>query len=252
VTDPKVFTDLLGVAGVGKAVGETVKLIVEKGLDASGQLFNMLCRPAAEELGAYFEDGIRRWRLKNVNAVAAKALPRITEGGEVHPEIAHELFEAASWVDDDGLQDMWAGLIASACEAGAKDLSSKKYIDMLRRLSPEQCAILRFVACRSPLRINKSGLVVADVDVYRDLKPFEVRADELAACARIADPEELDVTVDHMTDLGILGLFSGFQQDGQVRLLPSTMGLALYARCMGQRSARTFYAKAARVDEREA
>jgi hypothetical protein len=62
--------------------------------------------------------------------VAEKAIEIIPENGlfQAHPRVLHEIIENASWVDDEEVQAMWAGLLASSCTEDGKDDKNLIYI----------------------------------------------------------------------------------------------------------------------------
>src|ERR1039457_4472912 len=111
--------DILGVRPVAKAVDRTT----EASLAGASAFLSRICLPAAEEFGLLLRDRVGHWRATNAAKIAAKA-EQLTAGAkgrlEAHPRLAWQIIEKGSWTDDEVIQNMWAGLLASSC-SGRKD-----------------------------------------------------------------------------------------------------------------------------------
>ena len=115
--------DLLGIKPVADAFHDVTKA----SLDAASAVLSRICLPAAKEFGLLLKDKMHNWRQRNLVAMTKKAEQKLAdnkvpEGAHAHPRIVHTILEESGWVDDDMVQDMWAGLLSSSCtEAGDDD-----------------------------------------------------------------------------------------------------------------------------------
>ena len=94
----------------------------------SGALGDLLTRTfgsAADEFGMAFRDKSLAYRLKNMEAIAEKALPMLEglpmEKGPLPLKTALPLLEHASLEEDDYLREKWAALLVSSISNGGKN-----------------------------------------------------------------------------------------------------------------------------------
>ena len=128
--------------GLGKIAEGTERLTRE-----FRELVRDLLKPAANELGEYFADSIRLYRVKAAMKAGALAKEQIEKSGlEKRPLTVKDtvlLLEGASLEEDDYLISKWAGLISTAA-TGGKSLPA--FADILRQLSPEEAKMIDFIA----------------------------------------------------------------------------------------------------------
>lgn len=139
-----VSLDLLGIKPVAAAAEHASKAVV----DGVGKFLSAICMPAAEEIGLALRDRVARFRQKNLADIVHKTQERLEQQsavptGECSPPLVRQIIEEASWVDDACIQDMWAGLLATACTTEVDD--SILYTDVLKRLSPFQARVLNLL-----------------------------------------------------------------------------------------------------------
>lgn len=139
-----VTVDLLGTKALAVAAEHASKSVV----DGVGKFLSAICMPAAEEIGLVLRDQVARLRRKNLEAIVEKTEAKLAAQGETptgscSPLLIRNVIEEASWVDDDCIQDMWAGLLATASVSEADD--SVLYTDVLKRLSPFQARVINLV-----------------------------------------------------------------------------------------------------------
>ena len=139
-----VSLDLLGTKALAVAAEHASKSAV----DGVGKFLSAICMPAAEEIGLVLRDQVARLRRKNLEAIVAKTEAKLAAQGETptgscSPLLIRNVIEDASWIDDDCIQDMWAGLLATAAVSNADD--SVIYTDVLKRLSPFQARVINLV-----------------------------------------------------------------------------------------------------------
>ncbi len=231
--------------------GEAIKISVEKGFDGAQALLSRVCLPAAEELGLMFQDKVRYWRLNNIIRIIQKSGNLFDFDNEklkltAHPRVVKEILDNGSWCDDDGLQDMWAGLIASSCNQQAGDDSNLPFANTLKSLTSRQAKILKFICESCEIKVDKNDFVFAE--------HIEIGLEELSAVVDTKDIHVLDTELDYLRsnellmndDVPLIGGHGAgfvFGQDKVVaHLEPSPFAIALYVKSQGYKgSPKEFY-----------
>lgn len=219
--------DVLGIA----PYGEAAKVVVEKSLETAQQFFSAVCQPAAAEVGLLLRDTVRAWRAKNIASIANKArgLVEIRNDGvqlRAHPRIIAEVIEHGSLCEDDELQSMWAGLVASACTSDGTDEGNILFTNLLKQLTAIEA---RFLKCTCE-RLGASKWPGTGVGMTHE---------ELAVTWGTSDREVVEYYIGHMRALGLV--MSPPPEDYRFALLgkcdvtPEQLGLYLYVRCSGIR-----------------
>jgi hypothetical protein len=110
-------------------------------------LLNKLAGPMAEEIGMMLGDKVRVYRVKNWINTVAKTDRRLHEAGlaphAVPPRLLLPIMEASSIEDNETLQDMWAGLLATASQD--TDEISPSFVETLKQLTPDEARYLKRV-----------------------------------------------------------------------------------------------------------
>ena len=224
--------DLLGIKPISKAI-ETVTDATVKG---AGEFLSRICLPAAEEFGLLLQDRVRAWRFKNVVVVTASAQEML--GGpsaigylQAHPRIVNEVLDAASWCEDEDVQEMWAGLLASSCMEGEATDENLLFVRILSQLSGPQARVLNH-ACESATKAwLRSGLVMAEL--------LSVSLEELRTITQTEDLERLDRELDDLRERGLIGsgFGGGFHVEPELTadITPTPLALYLFVRAQGSR-----------------
>jgi hypothetical protein len=108
-------------------------------------LVNKLAGPLAEEVGMMLGDKVKVYRVKNWIKTAEKTerLLRVAKlpANAVPPRLFLPIMEAASIEDNETLQDMWAGLLATASQD--TDTVSPSFVETLKQLTPVEARYLQ-------------------------------------------------------------------------------------------------------------
>ena len=221
--------DLFGIKPVSKAFDK----ITSATIDSAKSFLNSVCKPALEEFGLIIADKIRYWRYCNISNMLVKAKGKIEfANGELslcaNPKVAMNIMDNSSLEEDETLQDMWAGLFASACTEDGKDDSNMIYVDMLKRLNRVEAKILQYSCSHAPIYLFANGLIMG----AKFLVPF----DKIVSIAGTSDKYIIDGSLDHLIKIGLLrsddfDLVSGFMatdNDLQAGISPSALGLSLF------------------------
>lgn len=217
--------DVLGI----KPVGEAVSTVVTGAVDAAAAFLGRICLPAAEEFGLLLRDRVSHWRAQNLVKIAEKTERKLeanTNAGQLHahPRIVHLTLENGSWANTDDLQEMWSGLLASACTIDGKDESNLMFVNLLSQLTSTQVKVLNYGCEASEKRVSRKGELRA-----RDLY---VRLRELQNITNEQDYHRLDRELDHLRTLGLIE--GGFYRDSDTAgIKPTPLALHLYVKCQG-------------------
>ena len=128
--------DLLGT----KPLAEAVHTVTKAAVDGASAFLSRICLPAANEFGLLLQDKVSEWRRSNAVKIAQKAEQKYNElpasqERYAHPRLLMQIVDQGSWIEDEDVQELWAGLIASSCTDEGKDDSNLMFIDLLARLT---------------------------------------------------------------------------------------------------------------------
>jgi len=227
MSDDNEMRDLLGIAPIGRAV-ERVTDSVVGGAEA---LLGRVCLPAAEEFGLLLRDKVSGWRQRNTIATVIRAKPLLeaaaSDNRHAPPRLIMESLNHASWADNEEVQQMWAGLLASSCTVGGKDDSNWIFINLLGQLTALQALVLK-TACELADKVVQANGLIAAGAVFKT-------ADELFALTGCHDVQRLDRELDHLRALGLIeaGFHGGFAAQPLADIRPTPLALHLYVRSQG-------------------
>lgn len=241
MTDTRAL-DVLGIKGLA----DSVRVVTQGAIDGAAAFLSRVCLPAAEELGLALRDRLSHWRAKNAvrmldraNDIHLSTNPSTTE--RLSPRLAHVAIEEASWIEDEQVQAMWAGLLASSTSPDGRSDENLLFMNLLKQLSSLQVRILRFAIQESGKKnISSEGLVTCAPS-----KPIPAAA--LPALFKEGDLQRIDRELDHLRELGLigspeLGLGGGIHlATHMAHLTPTTLALHLYVRAQGSKLAPAAY-----------
>ncbi len=222
---------MFGIEPIGEAGLEVVKASI-KGVSS---FLEVVFKPGLEELGYLVKDQVRLWRLNNILRTLEKAQGKFEfDGKEINltanARVGISIMEGCSEVDNEELQDLWAGLFVSSCTPDGKDDSNMNFVDLLRRMSSVEAKILDY-ACRNCNKyIYPNQLIVAE--------DITVSFDTLVKIAGTDDRYRLDSELDHMRSIELLlqggsfadsgGGFTASDESLEANITPSPLALNLY------------------------
>ncbi|MCL2155008.1 MAG: DUF4393 domain-containing protein [Leptospirales bacterium] len=245
--------DLLGVQPICKAVETTV----EKSFQGIEGFLKSVCAPALEELGLMFRDKIRNWRLNNILKILEKSKGKFNFQNEelqiqAHPRVALGIIDNGSVVDDEELQDMWAGLFVSSCTKSGQNDENLIFVDLLKQLTVPEARILKYSCERVRKILFKNGLIISGDGLTIDFK-------SLTKISEINEYYRLDRELDHLRTIGLIGN-SGFSRGGgfyaedqelNAYIAPTPLALNMYVKCQGHNIDPRFYWKDNMITEEE-
>lgn len=222
--------DIFGIEPLGESGLEVVKASI-KGVSS---FLEVVFKPGLEELGFLVKDQVRLWRLKNILRTLEKAQGKFEfDGKEINltanARVGISIMEGCSEVDNEELQDLWAGLFASSCTSDGRDDSNMNFVDLLRRMSSVEAKIIDY-ACRNCIKyIYPNQLIIAE--------NISVSFDTLVEIAGTNDRYRLDSELDHMRSIELIIQGGSFVNGGgfnvsdyslEANITPSSLSLNLY------------------------
>lgn len=251
--------DLLGIKPLAKAVEKAT----ERSVDGIGSFFGAICMPAAEEFGLLLRDRVATYRIKNLDAIAAKTKEKLQHqrsepSGDANPMLIKQVIEEASWASDSTVQSMWAGLLAGAAATTASADDSLIYTDTLKRLTPFQahlinkaygdprcCSVVTPGAHKEGLSFHpENPLVYSATDILKlfpgdlgTIVPIHQTTHE-SVLARKDDwgiaISRFRPQIDGLVTLGLIHEVSFLRGGSEgIKMEPSLKGLDFYMRCLG-------------------
>jgi hypothetical protein len=222
--------DIFGLAPFGSAI----EIAVGRGLDGASALLSRICLPAAEEIGFYLRDKIKDYRERNIINITSKAEALISYHHQdrdvlIHPRLLFKIIEDGSWIEDETVQTMWAGLLSSSCTNDGSDDSNLLFIDILSQITLCQAKILLYACNNCEVSLSEGGWLEIEHDVTIDLA-------ELKSITSVNDSQRLDRELDHLREIGLIGgaFIGGFHlRDHTATITPTSFALHMNARCQG-------------------
>ena len=221
--------DILGVKPVGQAIEHASKTTI----DGASNFLSRICMPAAEEFGLLLHDKVKRWRASNTAQalLEAERLVNKYRPGEVvaiHPRLLAVTLEGAGWTEDDLMQNMWAGLLATACTADGRDDGNLVFTNILTRLTGAQVRILNLACEGTSKALDARGLLKLERRLY-------VPLEQLLQATELTDIHRLDIELDSLRELGliVLGFDAQNPDTNQVDVTATALAINLYVRCQG-------------------
>lgn len=227
------INDILGIKPIGETGLETTKASI-KGVSS---FLELVFKPGLEELGYLIKDEVRRWRLNNIIRTLEKAQGKLDFDGKdlnltANARVGLNIMEGCSEVDNEELQDLWAGLFASSCTPDGKDDSNMNFVDLLYRMSSVEAKIIDY-ACKNSIKfIYPNKLIMSD--------GMCVSFETLVEITGTNDVYRLDSELDHMRSIELLvqgdsfeggwGGFTASDTELEANITPSPLALNLYFR----------------------
>lgn len=149
-----------------------------------------------------------------------------------HEHVVLRITEDGSWADEDAIQQLWAGLLASSCMREPADESSLFLIDLFSQLAPIHVRILA-AACQMVAKHISQTSVSASEQLI-------CSADEIMKISGSRDLIRIERDILHLSELGLIesrSKSSTLCLINEANVTPTDLGLELYARSHGHRGA---------------
>lgn len=230
------INDILGI----KPIGETGLEVTKASIKVVSSFLELVFKPGLEELGFLIKDEVRLWRLNNIIKTLEKAQGKMEFDGKdlnltANARVGLNIMESCSEVDNEELQDLWAGLFASSCTPDGKDDSNMNFVDLLRRMSSVEARIIDY-ACKNCTKFLYPNKLISAQGIS---VPFE----KLVLIAKTDDIYRLDNELDHMRSIELLNPGYVIEDGGgftvndislEANITPSPLALSLYFKTHSQ------------------
>lgn len=196
-----------------------------------------ICPSATQELKLLFREGLSNIRVANAIGIAHRAEAMLAAERDFDrlrapQNVVMRVIQEGSWADDAITQQLWAGILATACTLMGDDESNLPYIDLLAELAAIDGRLFTTACTKSQKVFASSGAVSA--------RPVTCTPQDLMEIAGAHDLMKIDRNIFQLANLGLLeprlkSKYFNFEQDAN--LTPTALGLELFARCQGHRGA---------------
>jgi hypothetical protein len=196
-----------------------------------------ICPPAADEIRQQLHVRHSNKRVASAVEIALRAEQLCGErdgSGSLlaHPDLVVRIIENGSWAEDEWIQGLWAGLLASSCCADGQDKSNLVFIELLDKLTPIHLRILS-AACRKGTEVIASGESKSTLTLY-------FTADELIEASGSTSFVRIQQTIGHLSTFGLLAdskrpSYISATEKTKTKTTPTALGLEMHARCSGRR-----------------
>ena len=196
-----------------------------------------ICPSATQDLKLLFREGLSNLRIANAmgithRAEAMLAAERDFDRLRAPQSVVMRVIHDGSWAEDSTTQQLWAGVLATACTLMGDDESNLPYMDLLCELATIDGRLFTTACVKSQKVFASSGAVSA--------QPLICSAQDLILIAGAHDLMKIDRNIFQLANLGLLeprvkSKYFNFEQEAN--LTPTALGLELFARCQGHRGA---------------
>jgi hypothetical protein len=214
---------------------EPKDILSEFRLSRALAFFRRICPSATLALKLLFREGLSNLRIASAVAIAHRAEIMLAAEPDLErlraPEsVVMRVVQEGSWAEDKITQQLWAGILVTACSLLGNDESNLPYIDLISEMATIDAHLFNEACTKSQKIFAPTGVVSA--------VPLMRTSQELIQIAGAHDLMKIDRNI---FQLALLGLFEprikpkyfSFEQDAN--LTPTALGLEIFARCQGHR-----------------
>ena len=230
MTEPNKSLDVLGI----KPIANAVESVTTGAVSGASAFLSRICLPAAEEFGLLLRDRVSAWRAKNAAVIVNEAERLVSENVadaplHAHPRIVADVIELGSWSDTEEVQQMWAGLLASACSPDGRDDSNLMFLNVLSTLTVAQTRIFDAICKKCVKKASPGGWIISDRQ--------SMTLDEIRSIAGLTDAHRIDLEILHLRAVSLLVSDAGFHdKDNEADVTPTAFALQMFVRCQGSAS----------------
>jgi hypothetical protein len=216
---------------------EPEDILSEFRLSRSLSFLRRICPAATQELKLLFREGLSNIRVANAIGITHRAEIMLASDRDFDrlrapQNVVMRVVQEGSWAEDGITEQLWAGILATACTLMGDDESNLPYIDLLAELASIDGRLFTTACTKSQKVFAPSGAVSA--------QPLICSAQDLMDIAGAHDLMKIDRNIFQLANLGLLeprlkSKYFNFEQDAN--LTPTALGLELFARCQGHRGA---------------
>jgi hypothetical protein len=188
---------------------------------------------AAEGVAHLIQGGLTKSRMANAAEIMLRAetlLPRDSDDITLFaaPRTVTKIIEDGSWADEDCIQVLWAGLLATSCSKVATADTNLIFIDLFSKLAVIHVRILRYACLRARNIVSIAGPNVP--------APVICTREEIMEVAGSREILAIERAIQHLRELGLLediAKFAPASGSYEANITPSNIAINLYTRCKG-------------------
>jgi hypothetical protein len=147
-------------------MSDLVEFVKSGPTDRVVDLLHRLTGPMFDEFGAILADRVRVYRAQNLVSTVQKTERILREAGlpanAVPTRLLLPIMEASSVENTETLQEMWAGLLATASQH--TDSVSPSFIETLKQLTPDEVRHLETI-CQETLKVSAKERLTAETEL---------------------------------------------------------------------------------------
>ena len=191
--------------------------------------------PAFEESKRLLHQELSNVRAECAVSIALRAEERLAQEVDgdrllAHPDLVARIVDGGSWADSESMQELWAGLLVASCTSDGCDDSNLVFINLLSQLATLQTRMLMAVG-------EKASKVVSGNQVVACERIFST-AEEMTQMAGTHDLLKIHRSIAQLAEFGLLekSVRASFVAETEgATTTPTSLGLQMYARCLGRR-----------------
>ena len=194
-----------------------------------------LCESGAGEAIGLLSGDLDSGRIETLIKIAAStekllALEPDAERMRADPKLVANILRQGAWAANDGMMQLWSGLLASSCSVDAPDDSNQVFVNLLVHITPEEAKIFTHACERALGSAEGSGSSPAGSIVLTPKEMVEITGVH-SLSRNVTD-------VDYLFNLGLLEKpvrSTSYMPTESFDITPSSLGLELYKHCHGSR-----------------
>jgi len=199
------------------------------------ECLSRLCPDASQELIRLVRSELGNLRVANAVQIILLADSKLLlepDGYRMRadPQTVKRIVADGSWADEDWIQQLWAGLLATSCGVEAKDRLDSDLADRFSQLAPVHVRIYK-IACEKAEKFESAEWTVS-------AKPLVCQVEEIQQITGVQSLAKIERDVFHLADLGLLEgnvRSRSLLPPDEINVTPSSLGLKLFALCNGHR-----------------
>lgn len=218
-------------------------------IDPSQQFLQVVCADAEAQILHLKADDIRAFQLRNVTDTLAKAKVLYESQGKpsgtVNPKVAIAILDSCANESQAEVQDLWAGLFVSAIADKPTD-ENLVYASILKQLCLHEARILQYMVENCKVSFIKNTCLPRASGkslYYTQFEPLTDGGDIAYVQGLLTHMLSLRLNYIHWDHFGEVFRFMAEKNDYVIHLIPTTLGLNLYQRCIGYAGSITEYFK---------
>ncbi|MGB6192598.1 MAG: PilZ domain-containing protein [Terracidiphilus sp.] len=200
-----------------------------------------LCPGSSDEIRRLMREGLSNYRVASAIEIALGAERLLAFGSNsdklrAPANLVLRILEDGSWADAESTQQLWAGLLATSCTLSGRDDSNLVFISLLSQLTAPHVRMMT-AAC------TKASKYMASMERLSS-RPIVLSAHEMMQITGTRDMIRIYRDLEYLVDLGLLTTSvksPSFSPIEGTELMPTSLGLQLFARCHGHRGAAEDY-----------